>query len=335
MLSRYDSNILEANDAAASYFTGLSWNVYDSLCRYLVPFSKQPCQNLHLQNQITLFLVRCRLNLPLKYLSYQVSLSSSAIDATFHKILELMYYKLNCLISTKDRDHICKTILPVFMQYFQKHTNIFDCFEIFIEQPKNLNARAQFYSNYKKHSSVKYLISCSPTGAVTFLSPGYGGRATDIRIVRESGCISSKYHYPGDQLLADHGFALKEDFVAECSSELFIPAFIEGQKQLTAKEAETTRQIATARIHMERIIGVIKNRFRILDGPLPITFIKSLIDECGEDLLSTIDKLVTVCASVVNLSTGIVYSDCLWSLFVFSFFQENSEKYTLSLLVNL
>ena len=31
-------------------------------------------------------LVRCRLNLPLKYLSYQVNLSTSTIHATFHKI---------------------------------------------------------------------------------------------------------------------------------------------------------------------------------------------------------------------------------------------------------
>ena len=58
---------------------------------------------------------------------------------------------------------------------------------------------------------------------------------------------------------------------------------------------------------MESIIGEIKNRCRILDGSLPITFIKSLIDECGKDLVPTIDTLVTVCvcASLVNLSTGL------------------------------
>ena len=148
---------------------------------------------------------------------------------------------------------------------------------------------------------MRYLISCSPIGAVTFLSPGYGGRATDMQIVRELGFISSKYYYPGDELLAGRGFALEEEFAAECSSELFIPAFTKGQKQLTAK-VDTTCQIATVRIHIEHIIGEIKNRFRILDGPLPIT-------ECGEDLVPTIDKLVTVCASLVNLSTGIVYSE--------------------------
>ena len=207
-----------------------------------------------------------------------MNLSPSTIHATFHKILYLMYYKLNFLISTQHRDYIRKTIPPVFKQYFPKLTNIFDCFQISTERPKNLKARAHLYSNYKKHSTVKHLISCSPIGAVTFLSPGYGGRATDIQIVRESGFVSSKYHYPGDQLLADHEFALEEDFATECSSELFIPAFTKGQKQLTAKEVETTRQTATVRVHIERIIAEIKNRFRILSSPLPITFIKSLID---------------------------------------------------------
>ena len=78
-------------------------------------------------------------------------------------------------------------------------------------------------------------------------------------------------YYSGDQLLADCGFALEEKFAAECSSELFIPAFTKGRKQLTAKEVETTRQVTTVRIHLEPIIGEIKNHFSILDGPLPIT----------------------------------------------------------------
>ena len=63
------------------------------------------------------------------------------------------------------------------------------------------------------------------------------------------------------------------------------------------------------RIHIESIIGEIKNCFRILGGPLPINFIKSLIDECGEDLVRTKEKLATVCTPLVNLSASIVYSE--------------------------
>ena len=149
----------------------------------MVRFLKRPCQNLPLQNQIALFFVCCTFNLPLKYLSYQANLSPSTIHGTFHNILDLMYCKLKFLITTHDRDHIRKTIPPVFKQYIPELTNIFDCFENLIERPKNPKICAQVYSNYKKHSTVKYLISCGHFGAVTFLSLGYSDRATDIQIV--------------------------------------------------------------------------------------------------------------------------------------------------------
>ena len=35
---------------------------------------------------------------------------------------------------------------------------IIDCFEVFIDRPTNLLARAQTYSQYKHHNTVKYLI---------------------------------------------------------------------------------------------------------------------------------------------------------------------------------
>ena len=88
-----------------------------------------------------------------------------------------------------------------------------------------------------------YLISRSPIGVVAFLSPGYGGRATDIQIVWQSEFITSKYHYPEDQLPADSWFALEEDFAAEYNSELFIPVVTKGQNQLTVKYVETTSQL--------------------------------------------------------------------------------------------
>ena len=44
-------------------------------------------------------------------------------------------------------------------------------------------------------------------------------------------------------------------------------------------------------------------------GPLPITLVKSMNNELCENQIPTIDKLVNVCASLCNLSTGIVYSE--------------------------
>ena len=139
------------------------------------------------------------------------------------------------------------------------------------------------------------------------MSKGWSGRAADTYIVGNLGFISSKFHCPGDQILADRGFPLQDDFAWRCSAELIIPAFTKGKKQLSTKETETTRKIANIRIHIERVIGLLKNRYHVFDGPTPITLVKSISNEIYKQT-PTIDKLITVCACLFNLSTSIVYN---------------------------
>jgi len=43
---------------------------------------------------------------------------------------------------------------------------------------------------------------------------------------------------PHDQILADRGFTLQDDFAVQCSAELIIPPFTQGKKQLEAVEVE-------------------------------------------------------------------------------------------------
>ena len=163
----------------------------------------------------------------------------------FIKFLNLLYTKLRFLIHWQDRGNIRQVVPPIFKQHFSKLTCIIDCFEIFIDRPVNLKAQAQVYSNHKKHSTVKYLISCSPLGAINFLPNGWGGRATGTYIVRNSGFFSSKFHCPGGQILADEGLPLQDDFASSCSAEFIIPAFTKGMKRVSAKEVETIRKIAS------------------------------------------------------------------------------------------
>ena len=75
-------------------------------------------------------------------------------------------------------------------------------------------ARAQFYSQYKKHVTLKCLISCIPLGVINFISRCYGGSASDNQITCESEFASSKYHMPGERILADRGFTLQDNFAA-------------------------------------------------------------------------------------------------------------------------
>ena len=64
------------------------------------------------------------------------------------------------------------------MQFRKNYPNcvaIIDLFEIFIDQPNDLLARAVTYSSYKHHNTVKYLIGIAPQGTVSFISDGWGG----------------------------------------------------------------------------------------------------------------------------------------------------------------
>ena len=63
------------------------------------------------------------------------------------------------------------------------------------------------------------------------------------------------------------------------------------------------------RIHVKRVIGLIKNRYQIIDGTLPITLLKSLSDEADVCEIANIENIFTVCAAVVNTGNGIVYND--------------------------
>ena len=74
-----------------------------------------------------------------------------------------MDVRLSRLISWSTCDALHKTMSQCFVGSFgYKTAVIIDCFEIFIDRPTNLMARAQTFSNYKHHNTVKVLIGISP-----------------------------------------------------------------------------------------------------------------------------------------------------------------------------
>lgn len=127
-------------------------------------------------------------------------------------------------------------------------------------------------SNYKHKNTGKALIECTPNGAVSYISQLYVGSISNIELTRVWGFLNTLDGKAGVSVMADRGFTIK-DMLAEKGVELNIPPFLEGRKQLPAEEIERGRRIAALRIHVERIIGRIKN-FAILNGTLQISMIR-------------------------------------------------------------
>ena len=96
---------------------------------------------------------------------------------------------------------------------------------------------------------------------------------------------------------ADHGFIVEEDLAIH-GAKLEIPAFTRGKKQLSQKVVKTSQQVSAVHIHVERIIGLLKNRYTILKGPLPV----SLLKHKGDAYLANIDKVLIVCSALTNCS---------------------------------
>ena len=102
---------------------------------------------------------------------------------------------------------------------------------------------------------------------------------------------------PGHIILADRGFNISED-ISVYGAKLEIPSFTKGKRQLSQEEVETSKQLSQVRIHVERVIGLLKNKFNILKGPIPVCLLKHKND-VG---VANIDKILLVCCALTNLS---------------------------------
>ncbi len=206
----------------------------------------------------------------------------------FTRTIDCMYKRLKKLIRWPERETLRKTMPMEFRKYFgHRCAVIIDCFELFIEKPSGLKARAETWSSYKHHHTVKFLIRITPQGSVSFISKAWGGRVSDKFVTENSDFLSKLL--PGDLVLADRGFDVK-DSVGSVAAEVKIPAFTKGRDQLSPLDVESTRKLAHSRIHVERVIGSVRQKYTILNSCLPINCLMNK-DKFGKTVT---DKIVTV-----------------------------------------
>ncbi|KAI5707564.1 hypothetical protein M8J77_004980 [Diaphorina citri] len=96
---------------------------------------------------------------------------------------------------------------------YYKVQSIIDCFEIEIQKPTNPSFQALSWSKYKKANTLKYLISCTPDGSINYISKGYGGRTSDVEIVKDCGYLEKLK--PGMVIMADRGFKALESILGK------------------------------------------------------------------------------------------------------------------------
>ena len=297
-------------DEKIRFYTGLpSWEILMVAFEHVAKYVTRRTQSLNRFQEFAMVLIKLRLNVPFQDLAYRFVVSISTVSRIFSSWMVVMDARLAPLISWPDRERLWRTMPMSFQYAFGKQvTVIIDCFEVFIERPTNLLARAQTFSNYKHHNTIKILIGITPQGTVCFVSEAWGGRTSDKYLTENCGFLENLL--PGDMVMADRGFTICES-VGLKQAKLVIPAFTKGKSQLDPVDVERTRGIANVRIHVERIIGLLRRKYTILEGTLPTDFLSSNRGGTPDTKIPMIDKIVRVCSALVNLCPPIIPFDCL------------------------
>ena len=132
------------------------------------------------------------------------------------------------------------------------------------------------------------------------MSEAWGGRTSDKYITENCGILENLL--PGDTVMADRGFTISES-VALKHGKLVIPAFTKGMAQLDPLDVERSRGIASVRIHVKRVIGLLGRKYTILEGTLPTKFLSSTQSQgpLSDSILRVCSALVNCCPSIVPL----------------------------------
>ena len=125
-----------------------------------------------------------------------------------HKVLiNLVFWPLkDKIISTKPNPY----------RHLPDLRAIIDCSETFIETPKDPLLQASSWSDYKHHSTGKFLVAVAPNSSITFCSNVFGGRTSDKSLTLASGLL--KKLEPYDMLQANKGFNIRD----ECAARLVL-----------------------------------------------------------------------------------------------------------------
>ena len=254
------------------------------------PQKPGPKRSLSSLQEFILVLMKLRLALHVTFLGGLFGVTPSTVSQIFNTWIKFLAEELRPLIFWPDQ---LSTFLsmPKSLKSKYKHLRCtIDCTEVFIERPRDLRTQARTWSDYKKHNTGKFLVAIAPNGMITFVSKVWGGRTSDVQITKESGFYNLLD--PGDIVLADRGFTIKEDLLLR-GAKLEIPPSSKGKEQQAPECVAKTKKIANARIHVERAIGRIK-WFAILKETLPIT------------LCPLLDDIVIVCAALSNFRNPLV-----------------------------
>ena len=249
--------------------------------------------NLSVEDQFFLVLIKLRQYKGNFELSKMFCINDRSVTNVFVTWINFMSVQWGKIDWWPSRDTVSFFAPDDFKAKFPSTLVIIDGTECPIKKPKQAIAQQATFSSYKNRNTIKILVGCTPGGLVSYVSPAYGGSASDRQIVERSTLPQACN--PNDSIMADKGFNVQDLFEAHHVS-INIPSFYRKKNRLSGQTLMKDRKIASKRVHVERIIGLGKT-YKILSSPMNNT----------ESALAT--QITRVCFILCNFRGRIVPTD--------------------------
>lgn len=260
-------------------------------CYFLIDIIKE---TLNIPEHHILFcLQKIRLDSTFNQLADDYETTPGYLSKIFNKNIPLIASIMRPFIINLNKEKTKATLPVAFRHNFHNVSCIIDCLEIEVQKPSKAVNQALTWSEYKKANTIKYLISCTPNGLVNYISPGFGGRITDTFLVES--CDFLKTLKPGMCVLADRGFKHIEQHLCKAGVTLVRPPSVESGVKLSKREARLTKQIASLRIHVERVIRRLRE-FCMLKPHACINL----------NFLKILDDIIIIACGLVNLQDSLI-----------------------------
>ena len=255
--------ILELRDTQFSGYTGISKQVFKYFL-FRIGSNLEDSRPISREYKLTLVLVKLKLDVTFKVLASMFNIGTKNVKIWFDEAFWALHSATMDLVVWLNKSTIQARMPESFRELYPETRCIIDASEVECSRPPTPKARVQMYSSYKSRWTYKFLVSCAPSGELTFISKSFGGRCTDSELCVKSGFV--KLVQEGDTVLADKGFPSIEARLNQNGGILVMPPFKAGQKnfQFTKKENEDCYKIAKVRVHIERAIERMK-RFKCFD----------------------------------------------------------------------
>ena len=242
---------------------------------------------------VCLIFRKIRLNESFTILGYEFGISSREASRIFIRYVAFIADHMQEIIFWPKHDYL-KRALPIsFRKNYSKIQSVIDCFEVEIQKPSDPVNQALTWSEYKGCNTLKYMVSVTPDGLISFVSTGYGGRTTDEVVASQSKYLDLLP--TGCYVMADRGFKRIEPFLTSKQCFLVRPSSVKTGTKSTKNEVIDSRKISGLRIHVERAI----RRIREFNFVSP----HSCIDN---KQLKHADDVVKIVCGLVNLQNPLI-----------------------------